>query len=117
MSKQLGIVVVGLLLAFLSCARPEAVWRPDGIQIRTIDFQYIGPRTVEERVLRRYLHIKPGMVYSEKIVEADFQSLFESGYIEELRIITEPAGGQVRVIIEVKTMTPIGATRFDPIVQ
>ncbi len=84
----------------------------EGKNISEVAIRYSGPKTVDEARLRNLMVTKAGSVYRAENLDNDIKTLFESGLIENVKFLAEPAGGSVRVIAEIQTRPAINGVGF-----
>ena len=73
----------------------------EGKKISSLDIHYNGTKTVDEARIRNLMSSKAGTLYSAERVDADVKLLYESGSVEDVRILAEPTGNTVRLIAEI----------------
>lgn len=73
----------------------------EGKHISVVEIRYVGAPTVDEARLRSYMGTRAGGVYSSEQIDSDIKALYESGNIDDLRVLAEPAGDNLHVIYEV----------------
>src|SRR5256885_701943 len=80
--------------------------------------EFLGNRRVRNDTLRARLFVRPGDPYNEDTLRRDFQSLWNTGFFEDVRLLVEDsAGGPGRkiVIFELKERPLIRRIRYDGI--
>ncbi len=80
--------------------------------VKDIDVQYVGAPTVAEDRILSYMSLKTGDAFTPGAVEEDIKSIYNSGEVENIRILSEPLGGGVRVIVVVQTRSLLGQVMF-----
>jgi len=81
--------------------------------VKGIEVEYVGPRGVSEDVIRSNMALKVGDEFSQLVVEEDIKNLYKSGIVENIRILTEPAGANgVTVIVVVQTRSQLAGVTF-----
>lgn len=82
--------------------------------VRGIDIEYIGPKTIDEERIRANMSLKVGDQLTQGVVEEDIKNLYTNvSGIENIRILTEAAGGNgVTVIVVVQTYAKLGGYSF-----
>jgi len=111
-----------IFLAFLCALLGTAAARGQGNPpiIRSIDVQYTGPATVSKERILAQMRTSVGQPYSETVVEQDIQNLYKTGAILNVRIVGQPEGDGVKVIVAVQTRSVVreieisGAERIKP---
>lgn len=68
-------------------------------------------RENDER-LRNYMRIREGKRYSNELAEDTIRSLWESGHVDDVRLLVEEDGQSIRVFVEVEDHPPFGPLRF-----
>jgi outer membrane protein insertion porin family len=99
-------------LAFLSFSGVLRAQDFEGKNITVVDIQYNGAKTVNEDRIRNLMSSKAGTAYSAERLDADVKTLFESGMVDDVRFLAEPAGEGVRLIAEVTTRDEYVAIGF-----
>lgn len=93
-----------LPLAFASCATSSSESDPiEGKSISAVAIRSTGPIEVDEVRLTNYIRTKPRSRYSSARVDSDIKSLYESGHVDDVRVLAEPRGDTIDVIFEVTT--------------
>jgi outer membrane protein insertion porin family len=111
-----------IFLAFLCALLGTAPARGQGNPpiIRSIDVQYSGPATVSKERILAQIRTTVGQPYSETVVEQDIQNLYKTGAVLNVRIVAQPEGDGVKVIVAVQTRSVVreieisGAERIKP---
>jgi outer membrane protein insertion porin family len=84
----------------------------EGKKVSEVAIRYTGAPTVDEARLRSHISTRAGEEYRSEKVDNDIKSLFESGNVDDVRVLAEPAGDAVKVIFEVTTRGTIVAVGF-----
>jgi outer membrane protein insertion porin family len=84
----------------------------EGRTIRQVTIRYNGPQTVNEELLRNRMSMKAGTKFSAENLDQDVQGLYESGLVDDVRMLAEPAGDQIDLIAEVITRPTISGVGF-----
>ena len=84
----------------------------EGKNISEVAIRYHGAKTVDEDRLRNLMASKSGTAYRAESLDNDIKSLYESGLVDDVRFLAEPAGGGVRLIAEVTTRPALGGVGF-----
>ncbi len=84
----------------------------EGKNVTEVSIRYRGAKTVDEARLRNLMSTKAGTQYRAERLDNDIKSLFESGLVDDVRFLAEPAGGGVRVIADVLTRDQINGVGF-----
>ena len=84
----------------------------EGQTITEVTIRYQGAKTVDEARLRNLMISKTGTIYRAESLDNDIKSLYESGLIEDVRFLAEPAGSGVNLIAEVTTRPALGGVGF-----
>jgi outer membrane protein insertion porin family len=84
----------------------------EGKNITEVAVRYRGAKTVDEARIRNLMATKAGTQYRAERLDNDIKTLFESGLIDDVRFLAEPAGGGVRVIADVLTRPAINGVGF-----
>ena len=84
----------------------------EGKKVSEVAIRYTGAPTVDEARLRSHISTRAGEEYRSEKVDNDIKSLFESGNVDDVRVLAEPVGDAVKVIFEVTTRGTIVAVGF-----
>lgn len=104
---------MAVALGLVSCERQGATWSPrDGDRIDAVEIRYSGESDIDPVRLTGFLHLSAGSAYTAEAVDRDLIALFESGLVEDVRVLAEPVGGDVRLVFEVETRPPFGPSLF-----
>ncbi len=112
MMARLGIFALSIPLSLGSCDRREVTWSPEGKPIGEVSIEFVGRKTVDEDRLRNVIRSAAGSHYTTEIADADIRALYESGLVEDVRVLAELANGNVRLVFEVTTRLPFGPPLF-----
>jgi outer membrane protein insertion porin family len=97
-----------VVFGFGGCAAPVRVEDVEGKAVSKVTIRYVGPKTIEEARLRACMGTTAGSVYKADQVDNDIKSLYESGLVNDVRVLAEPKRRGLEVIFEVKTRGVIG---------
>jgi outer membrane protein insertion porin family len=115
-NRGLASVARRVLLAavfFLALAGMSAKAQDiEGKNVSEVEIRYTGAPTVDEARLRSHISTRAGEEYRSEKVDNDIKSLFESGNVDDVRVLAEPVGDAVKVIFEVTTRGTIVAVGF-----
>ncbi len=85
----------------------------EGKNVTSVDFRYEGDsRAVDEARLRNYIQLRSGSTYKTDTIDNDIRSLYESGFVDDVRVLAEPVGGGVRVVYAVVPRSEIVGVGF-----
>ncbi|RYD18125.1 MAG: outer membrane protein assembly factor BamA [Verrucomicrobiaceae bacterium] len=84
----------------------------EGKNISSVEIRYRGAKTVDEDRLRNLMSTKTGTTYRAEGLDNDIKSLYESGLVDDVRFLAEPAGGSVKLIAEVTTRPGLAGVGF-----
>jgi outer membrane protein insertion porin family len=93
-------------------ASPAKAQDIEGKNVSEVAINYAGPPTIDEARLRNFISTRAGEAYRSEKVDNDIKSLYESGLVNDVRVLAEPAGEAVKVIFEVSTRGQIVAVGF-----
>ena len=99
-------------MAFLLVHAPEDISAQEGKTIKSIDVQYVGNQTVAPERIRSRMSTKVGDSLSLAQMDEDVKSLYESGDVENVRILSDNVSGGVRLIVVVQTRALYGGVQF-----
>tara|TARA_R110000850_G_scaffold179513_8_gene305249 strand:- start:1314 stop:3626 length:2313 start_codon:yes stop_codon:yes gene_type:complete len=105
----LAALVAGV---FVSLGTVEHSAAQEGKKVSSVDVQYVGHQTVsKDRILSR-TSTRVGDKLSLAQVDEDVKSLYESGDVENVRVLADDAGGGVALIFVVQTRAVYGGVQF-----
>lgn len=84
----------------------------EGKRISEVQIRYVGDTTVDEARLRGLIGTQVGGSYSSERADTDIKDLYQSGYIDDVRVLAEPTDDGMRVIYEVTTRPPMRRPPF-----
>ncbi|MBC7980998.1 MAG: outer membrane protein assembly factor BamA [Armatimonadetes bacterium] len=103
---QIALVFIAMFSARLHAQDFE------GKNITELSIRYRGAKTVDEERLRNLMATKAGTEYRAERLDNDIKSLYESGLVDDVRFLAEPAGAGVRVIADILTRPAMGGVGF-----
>ena len=84
----------------------------EGKNVSAVVIRFAGAASVDEARLRSFISMREGEPYSTEKSNNDIGSLYQSGLINDVRVLAEPDGNSIRVIYEVTTRGTIVAVGF-----
>jgi outer membrane protein insertion porin family len=84
----------------------------EGKKITEVEIRYRGARTVDESRIRNLMTSKAGGTYRAEGLDTDIRSLYESGLVDDVRFLADPAGDGVKLIADVLTRPGLGGVGF-----
>ncbi|MCU0795902.1 MAG: outer membrane protein assembly factor BamA [Akkermansiaceae bacterium] len=84
----------------------------EGKPVTGVDVRINGPRTVDEERLKAFIQLAPGTTYKSDTIDNDIKSLYDSGLINDVRVLAEPVGGGVRVVYDISPREGVIAIGF-----
>ena len=105
------LALVAILIAFVP-STAEAQEDLVGKTISNIVFKYRGPKTVSEDRLRNFMSTKAGAKFDPDLLDQDIKRLYETGLVDDVRFLAEPAGESLTLIAEVVTRPVLGGVGF-----
>jgi len=84
----------------------------EGKNVSDVAVRYNGAATVDEARLRSFISTRAGEGYRSEKVDNDIKALYESGLVDDVRVLAEPSGDSLRVIFDVTTRGTIVAVGF-----
>lgn len=102
------VAELALMLGVASCGNTTGTPKFEGRNISQLIIWHEGKQTIDESLISRCIHSKPGSVYSADHLEADIKSLYESGLVKDVRFLGEPDGYAVKLIAIVSTRPGFG---------
>ena len=101
------------LMAFSLFLGGSVVQAQSGKVVKSIRVDYVGAKTVsEDRILSR-MSTKVGDHLSIAQVDEDVKTLYESGEVDNVRILSEPSGDGVDLIVVVQSRALYGGVEFE----
>jgi len=92
-----------------SCAAPVRVEDLEGKTVSKVTIRQVGPTTTGDEVrLQKNVRTIAGSRYVSERVDEDVKALYESGLVNDVRVMAEPKRGGVEVIYEVTTRPRMG---------
>jgi len=83
-----------------------------GKTVQAIDVQYVGNQSVSPDRIRSHMSTKVGDELSAARIDEDVKALYESGDVENVRMLSEGVSGGVRLIVVVQTRALYGGVEF-----
>ena len=105
-------VVLAALLFLGPAATSVKAQDIEGKNVSQVEVRYAGASDVDEARIRSYISTRSGEAYRSEKVDNDIKSLYESGLVEDVRVLAEPTGDSLKVIYEVTTRGTIVAVGF-----
>lgn len=84
----------------------------EGAVVKSIDVQYVGNQTVAPERLLSHMSTRVGDKLSMTQVDEDVKSLYASGDVENVRILSDSASGGVALIVVAQTRAVYGGAQF-----
>ncbi|MEX1115952.1 MAG: outer membrane protein assembly factor BamA [Akkermansiaceae bacterium] len=112
MPRGVGQFAALTSLAVISLAGTLYAQDFEGKNISEVAIRYNGAKTVDEARLRNLMASKAGSAYRAESLDQDIKALYESGLVDDVRFLAEPAGGSVKLIAEVSTRPGLGGVGF-----
>ena len=84
----------------------------EGMNVAAVEFRYEGEPTVDEARLRNFIQLSAGSPYSTDKIDNDIRALYDSGFVDDVRVLAEPQGESVRVVYSVVTRQEVVAIGF-----
>jgi outer membrane protein insertion porin family len=84
----------------------------EGKNVSEVSVRYSGAATVDEARLRSFISTRSGEGYRSEKVDNDIKALYESGLVDDVRVLAEPVGESLKVIFDVTTRGTIVAVGF-----
>ncbi len=105
------VVLAALLFLGLAATSVKAQ-DIEGKNVSQVEVQYSGASDVDEARIRSYISTRSGEAYRSEKVDNDIKSLYESGLVDDVRVLAEPTGESLKVIYVVTTRGTIVAVGF-----
>ena len=84
-----------------------------GAIVRSIEMQYVGPKTVSREKILSQIRTTVGQPYSDDVVEQDIRNLYKTGQLQNVRIFGEPSGDGVKVTVVLQTRSIVNEIEID----
>lgn len=85
----------------------------EGKTVKSIDVRYVGAKTVSEQRILSRMSTKVGAPLSIAQVDEDVKTLYESGEVDNVRVLSESAGSGVALIVVVQSRALYGGVQFE----
>jgi outer membrane protein insertion porin family len=105
------VVLAALLFLGLAATSVKAQ-DIEGKNVSQVEVRFAGVASVDEARLRSYISTRSGEAYRSEKVDNDIKSLYESGLVDDVRVLAEPSGESLKVIYEVTTRGTVVAVGF-----
>ena len=105
------LIPLVLSVGFSSCTVAPKPTSIEGKIISSVVIRHSLPERAShawDRKLCSYIKIKEGIPYSNELADDSIRSLFESGYVDDARLLAEEDVRSVRMIIEVEDHPAMG---------
>jgi outer membrane protein assembly factor BamA len=99
----------GILLAALFAGAAESAWAQNDIVSEIV---VSGNRRIPAETIKARIFTKPGDIYDEAALERDFNSLWNTGYFEDIKFLREQAPKGWRLIVQVKEKPTISEINY-----
>ncbi|MDF1810990.1 MAG: outer membrane protein assembly factor BamA [Verrucomicrobiales bacterium] len=104
----LKLLTLGAFLAVTGVIQGQ-----DGKTVKSIEVQYVGAKTVSEQRILSRMSTKVGSPLSIAQVDEDVKTLYESGEVDNVRVLSEAANGGVDLIVVVQSRALYGGVQFE----
>ena len=102
-----GLALTGMF-CLASCNHQEAGRAAKEKRIAAVEIKYVGEKWVDEDRLRRFIHVSAGSANTTESVDSSIRALYESGYVDEVRVLERSMGEDVRLIFEITSRPALG---------
>ncbi|MCW1887600.1 outer membrane protein assembly factor BamA [Luteolibacter flavescens] len=109
LARRLSLAALFFLGFAASPAKAQDI---EGKNVSEVAISYRGSATIDEGRLRNSISTRAGEAYRSEKVDNDIKSLYESGLVNDVRVLAEPVGESLKVIFEVATRGQIVAVGF-----
>ena len=106
------LALAALLFLGFAATPVKAQGDVEGKNVSAVVIRFAGSASVDEARLRSFISMREGEAYSTEKSNNDIGSLYQSGLINDVRVLAEPDGNSIRVIYEVTTRGTIVAVGF-----
>ncbi len=92
-------------LFFLGFAASPAKAQGDieGKKVAEVNIRFNGKPNVDEARLRNNISTRAGDTYQSEKIDNDIKNIYQSGLVDDVRVLAEPVGESLKVIFEVTT--------------
>lgn len=108
-ASRLALVVMVFAATFTGLLHAQDF---EGKNITEVTVRYRGAKTIDEARIRNLMSTKAGTQYRAERLDNDIKTLFNSGFIDDVRFLAEPVGAGVRIIADVLTRPAINGVGF-----
>lgn len=109
----LGALLAGLAIFWASPTESRAQAQMEGKTIKSIDVEYVGNQTVSPDRVRSHMSSQVGDKLSAAKIDEDVKALYESGDVENVRILSDHAAGGVALTVVVQGRALYGGVQFE----
>jgi outer membrane protein insertion porin family len=108
LAPSLGLVAGVLVLQ----AGGLPAFAQEGAVVKSIDVQYVGNQTVAPERILSHMSTRVGDKLSMTQIDEDVKSLYASGDVENVRVLSESVSGGVALIVVAQTRAVYGGAQF-----
>jgi outer membrane protein insertion porin family len=105
-------VICLVFAGFVPFVKAGDVSKIEGKRISAIEIRYNGAPSVEERRLRACIGLRKGNPYSSERADDDIRSIFESGFVDDVRISATLDGESVQITMHIDPRPMIGPPTY-----
>ncbi len=102
-----GLALTGTF-CLASCYHQETGPAAKEKRIAAVEIKYVGEKWVDEDRLKRFIHVSAGSANTTESVDSSIRALYESGYVDEVRVLERPMGKDVLLIFEITSRPALG---------
>ena len=103
---SLLLLVATCLFGTAGCKSKESSFEHQ--RVAAVEFRFTGPTWAGEQKLRNYIVLREGRPYSTADINNDIIALYESGFVDDVRVLAESTRAGVRVVYEVRARPGLG---------
>ena len=97
---------------FAATQQASAQSTAEGKIVREVDVRYLGDRTIDAGRVLANMQTSVGDALSSAVLDEDIKTLYQSGDVDDVRIVTEDLADGVKVIVLVRARALLGEVAF-----
>ena len=107
-----ALLLVASLGMFAVPHQASAQSTAEGKIVRDIDVRYLGDRTIDAGRVLANMQTSVGDALSSAVLDEDIKTLYQSGDVDDVRIVTEDLPAGVKLIVLVRARALLGEVAF-----
>lgn len=110
-TRVTGYCLIGAAALTALAFTPSSLAQGEKI-VREIDVQYVGNAAVSKERILAQMSTKVGQPMSAAQIDEDIKNLYATGEIENIRVLSKPVSGGVKLLLVVQTRSILGGVAF-----